>query len=125
MEKLLFEDEVFQIRGAIFDVHNEMGAGFLEAVYQECLGHEFDVRQIPFTAYKSLSLSYKGRALNQIYRPDFVCFDKIIVELKAVTAITHEHRAQLLNYLKGTGLRLGMLVNFGIAAKAQIERVVL
>jgi len=125
MEKLLFEGEVFQIRGAIFDVHNEMGAGFLEAVYQECLANEFDARQIPYRAFQPLKLTYKGRALNQSYRPDFVCFEKIIVELKAVTAISGEHRAQLLNYLKGTDLRLGLLVNFGVAAKVQIERVVL
>ena len=125
MEKLLYESEVFQIRGAVFDVHNEMGAGFLEAVYQECLAQEFDARQIPYTALRPLALTYKGRPLNQVYRPDFVCFDKIIVELKATSAISQEHRAQILNYLKGTGLRLGLLVNFGISTKAQIERIVL
>ena len=125
MEKLLYESEVFQIRGAVFDVHNEMGAGFLESVYQECLTQEFDARRIPFTALRPLSLTYKGRALNQVYRPDFVCFDKIIVELKATSAISQEHRAQTLNYLKGTGLRLGLVVNFGISTKAQIERIVL
>jgi GxxExxY protein len=125
IDKLLHESEVFQIRGAVFDVHNEMGAGFLEAVYQECLAQEFEARSIPFIALKPLTLTYKGRSLNQVYRPDFVCFDKIIVELKATSAISQEHRAQTLNYLKGTGLRLGLLINFGVSTKAYIERIVL
>ena len=125
LDNLLFEDEVFKIRGAIFDVHNEMGNGFLEAVYQECLALEFQDRSIPYVAYKQLNLVYKGRSLNRVYCPDFVCFDKIILELKSAPGIVPEHRAQLLNYLKGTGLRLGLIVNFGTFGKAQIERVVL
>lgn len=125
LNNLLFEDEVFLIRGAIFDVHNHMGAGFLEPVYQECLSGEFADRKISYVAQPLLNLTYKGRRLSQVYRPDFICFGKIILELKAATGITPEHRAQLLNYLKGTGLRLGLLVNFGLSAKAQIERVVL
>ncbi len=125
VNNLLFEDEVFLIRGAIFEVHNHMGAGFLEPVYQECLSGEFVDRKISFVSQPQLSLTYKGRRLNQMYRPDFICFGKIILELKAAAGITPEHRAQLLNYLKGTGLRLGLLVNFGLSAKAQIERVVL
>ncbi|ESQ93587.1 hypothetical protein ABAC460_00530 [Asticcacaulis sp. AC460] len=125
MNQLLFEDEVFLIRGAIFEVHNEMGGGFLEAVYQECLAQEFTDRGIPFRERKALGLTYKGRVLVQTYHPDFVCFDKIIIELKACSAIVAEHRAQLLNYLKATGLKLGLLVNFGTTAKVQIERVIL
>lgn len=83
-EKLLFSDEVFRIRGAVFDVSREMGTGFLEAVYQECLGVEFTARGIPFAAEQALSLHYKGRVLSKTYTPDFVCYDRIILELKAV-----------------------------------------
>ena len=122
--RLLFEDEAFQVRGAIFEVNREMGAGFLEAVYQECLAIEFNARGIPFTALKPLHLTYKGQVLQQVYQPDFICFDKIIVELKAVQRLAPEHRAQVLNYLQATGLRVGLLVNFGAAPKAEIERLV-
>lgn len=125
LSNLLFEDEVFLIRGAVFEVHNHMGSGFLEAVYQECLEGEFTDRNIAYVARPKLNLNYKVRRLKQIYRSDFICFGKIILELKAVTSITVEHRAQLLNYLKGTGLRLGLLINFGQSAKVQIERIVL
>ncbi len=125
MNTLLFEDEVFRIRGAVFEVHNELGNGFLEAVYQECLGYEFQQMGIPFVAHAPLNLTYKGTQLVQTYRPDFVCFEKIILELKTATSIAPEHRAQLFNYLKATGLRLGLIVNFGTHPKAQIERIVL
>ena len=102
-----------------------MGIGFLEAVYQECLAIEFATRSIPFVALPALGLSYKGMPLRQTYQPDFVCFDQIVIELKAVREIAPEHRAHLINYLKGTGLRLGLLVNFGAAPKARVERIVL
>ncbi len=124
-EHLLYAEEVFAIQGAIFEVNRSMGAGFLEAVYQECLHMEFGSRSIPFVAFKPLSLTYKGQTLNQTFRPDFVCYDRIIVELKAVRDLAPDHRAQVLNYLKATGLRLGLLVNFGSASKARIERLVL
>jgi GxxExxY protein len=124
MSGLLFEDEVFRIRGAAFEVYNEMGSGFLEAVYQECLSKEFLRLDVPFDERKALALSYKNEPLVQIYRPDFVCFGKIIVELKAVANLTQDHRAQLLNYLKATNLRLGLLINFGFENKVQIERVI-
>ncbi len=125
MSALLFEDEVFRIRGAAFEVHNEMGSGFLEAVYQECLEREFSKAGIPFTAFMPLSLVYKGEPLAQSYKPDLVCFEKIIVELKACSGLLPEHRAQLFNYLKATGMRLGLLLNFGTYPKLQIERIVL
>jgi GxxExxY protein len=125
MGNLIFEDEVFKIRGAVFEVHNEMGNGFLEAVYQECLEREFLRSGIPFVAQQSLSLSYKGEALIQVYQPDFICFGKIIVELKATSAIIPVHRAQLLNYLKATGIKLGLIINFGTYPKAQIEQIAL
>lgn len=123
-EGLLFADEVFRIQGAIFEVSREMGSGYLEAVYQECLALEFAERRIPFVAEPTLRLAYKGTPLSKVYCPDFVCFDAIIVELKCVREVGPESRAQVLNYLKATGLRLGLLVNFG-STKAKVERVVL
>jgi len=123
-ESVLFRDESYAIQGAVFEVYREMGSGFLEAVYQECLALEFCRRKIPFTAQKDLPLVYKGERLQQIYRPDFVCFGKIIVEIKAAKALVPEHRAQLLNYLKATEFKLGLLVNFGHYPKVQVERLV-
>jgi GxxExxY protein len=122
---MLFAEEVFRIQGAIFEVSRQMGTGFLEAVYQECLAIEFAAQGLPFAALPPISLVYKGRPLNQFYRPDFVCFEAIIVELKVVRELAPEHRAQTLNYLRATGLRLGLLVNFGCAPKARVERLVL
>ena len=121
-DKLLFRDEVYTIQGAIFDVYREMGCGFLEAVYQECLEREFRLRGIPFVAQPELKLIYKGEELVQSYRPDFICCGQILVELKAVKSIAPEHQAQLLNYLKATGLRLGLIVNFGHFPQVEIER---
>ena len=122
---LLFEEESFAIRGAVFEVYKEMGCGFLEAVYQECLEKEFRDRGIPFTAQKELELLYKGEPLKQTYRPDFICYSQIIVELKAVKEIAPEHKAQLMNYLNATNLKLGLLINFGSHPKVKIERFVL
>jgi len=124
-ERVRFADEVYRIQGAIFEVNARMGVGFLEAVYQECLALEFSARGIPFISDAPLTLAYKGQPLRQSYRADFVCFDRIIIELKALSAIVPEHRAQLLNYLRATGLTLGLLVNFGCAPRARIERLVL
>jgi GxxExxY protein len=124
MSKLISEDETFQIRGAIFEVYRELGCGFLEAVYQECMAKELQQKQIPFVAQQELMLQYKGEPLEQKYKPDFICFDRIIVELKAVKELTAEHRAQIHNYLKATGLEVGLLVNFGHSPKVEIERIV-
>ena len=124
-ERLLHEGEVFRIQGAVFDVNRVLGAGFLEAVYQEALALEFGERGIPFAAKPQLKLAYKGTPLKQTYSPDFVCFDKVIVELKSVSELAAEHRAQVLNYLRATGLRVGLLVNFGSPRKAQIVRLAL
>lgn len=121
---MLYAEETFRVRGAIFDVHTTMGPGFLEAVYQECLALEFSARGIPFAAQKLLALEYKGRALRQTYAADFVCFDKIVIELKVARVLAPEHRAQVINYLRATGIRVGLLVNFG-EAEAKIERFAL
>jgi len=123
--KLLFKDEAYAIQGAIFDVYREMGCGFLEAVYQECLQRELSDRNIPFVAQPVLSMSYKGKCLDQCYKPDFICYEKIILELKAVQEIAPTHEAQLHNYLKVSGLRLGLLVNFGHYPKVEIKRIIL
>jgi len=120
---MLYASEVFQIQGAIFEVNRNMGSGFLEAVYQECLALEFTHRNIPSVAQQALPLSYKGQVLRQAYQADFVCFGTIIIEIKAVRELAPEHRAQVLNYLNATGLKLGLLVNFGSAPKARIERL--
>jgi GxxExxY protein len=123
--ELLFKDECYAIQGAVFEVYREMGCGFLEAVYQECLEKELRRRGIPFVAQQELTLFYKGEELSQCYKPDLICYDKIIVELKALRDLNGEHRSQVLNYLKATGMRLGLLVNFGSHPKAGVERIVL
>ncbi len=125
MSELLYEKESYAIRGAIFEVYGEMGSGFLEPVYQECLEKEFKIQAIPYLDQKELRLVYKNEPLEQTYKPDFICFDKIIVELKSVRELAPEHKAQLVNYLKATGLRLGLLVNFGSYPNVEIERMVL
>ncbi|MGH7490797.1 MAG: GxxExxY protein [bacterium] len=125
MGEILYKNESYAIQGAIFEVYREMGCGFLEAVYQECLAKEFLRRNVPFAVQVELSLFYKNEKLVQTYKPDFICYDKIIVELKAVKEIDDVHRAQVFNYLKATGLRLGALVNFGHYPKATIERIIL
>jgi len=118
------EAESYKIRGAVFEVYREMGCGFLEAVYQECLERELAELGVPCVAQKELQLHYKGKRLNQIYKPDFICYNEILVEIKAVKELVDEHRAQLHNYLKATGFHLGFLVNFGHYPKAEIERIV-
>jgi len=104
-------------------VYNDKGCGFLEPVYQECLAIEFEYQRIPAIAKPSLVLSYRSRILKQTYEPDYVCFEKIIVELKAVLALADEHRAQLLNYLHATGFELGLLVNFGHYPGLEYKRI--
>lgn len=122
--KLIHEEETYKIIGACFEVYRDKGCGFVEPVYQECMEIELRLRGIPFTAQKKLALEYKGCPLKATYEPDLICYDMIVVELKAVTELTDEHRAQLQNYLKVTGLKLGLLVNFGHYPKVQIERIV-
>ncbi len=125
MTEIIYREESYKIMGACFEVYTEKGCGFLEAVYQESLELEFEDQGIPFVAQQKLSLSYKGRTLRQTYEPDFLCYGKIILEIKAVTHLTDGHRAQVHNYLRATGHRLGILVNFGHYPKAEAERIVL
>ena len=123
MSDIIYRDEAYKIMAACFDVYNEKGCGFLEPVYQECLEIEFKLRDIPFLPKKSLSLNYKGHPLKCTYEPDFICWDKIIVELKAVSVLLDEHRAQVLNYLNATGCKLGLLANFAHYPKLEWERL--
>ena len=113
MSELILADLSYKIIGACFEVHEQLGSGFLEPVYQEALELEFLEQGIPFEREKLLEISYKGRTLMKEYKADFICYDKIIIELKALTKLTSNHEAQLLNYLKATGFELGLLINFG------------
>ena len=124
-EKLLYADETYAIRGAAFEVYKEMCNAFDENVYQECMEIALKERGVEFEPQKKLPLKYKGKTLRHFYQPDLFCFGKIIVELKASAAIADVHRAQLLNYLRITGCRLGLLINFGTHPKVSIERFVL
>ena len=117
--------ESYELMGACFEVYKDKGSGFLEAVYQECLEIELGAREVPFKSQPQLALAYKGRPLKTKYIPDLLCYDKIIVELKAVSALTDEHRAQVQNYLRAAKVRLGLLVNFGHYPKVEYERIVL
>ncbi len=121
---LLFKEESYQIIGACFEVYKDKGSGFLEAVYQECLAIEFADRGVRFVEQSRLNLEYKGRVLRLTYEPDFLCFDKIILEIKAVKNLADEHRAQVINYLKATDKKLGLLVNFGHYPMIEHERFV-
>ena len=122
--ELLYQEETYRLIGACFEVYKDKGCGFLEAVYQECLEIEFDIQGVPFVPQAGLNLTYKGRQLKQKYQPDFICFDRIVIELKAVNRLDEVHRAQVHNYLKATGLRLGLLVNFGHHPKLEYERII-
>lgn len=110
---LIYKKESYDICGALFAVHKELGCGFLERVYQDALECEFQERGIPYEREKEIQIMYKGKPLGDPYRADFVCYGKIIVELKAVSEATGVHRAQVLNYLKATNMKLGILANFG------------
>jgi GxxExxY protein len=125
MNEIIYREESYKIMGACFEVYKTMGCGFLEAVYQECLEIELADREVPFVSKRQLELSYKERRLKQRYEPDFICYEKIILEIKAVSALTDEHRAQVQNYLRATGYRLGLLVNFGHHPLVEAERIAL
>lgn len=113
MSDLLFPKESYDIIGAALEVHSQLGCGFTEPVYQEALAEELRLRHIPFEREKVFTVTYKGKELSKDFRVDFVCFNKIIVELKAVSDFAEEHVAQVYNYLKATGMQLGLLINFG------------
>ena len=122
MGMYLYQEESYKIRGAVFAVHNELGCGFLERVYQDALEYEFKERGIPYEREKLIQIMYKDKPLGEPYRADFVCYDKIIVELKALSELDGTHRAQVINYLKAAKMKLGLLVNFG-EISAKVERL--
>ena len=124
MPEFVHGEKTHALLGACFEVYKEKGCGFLESVFQKCLELELTDRAIPFRIQPQLVLEYKGRRLRQTYQPDLVCYGKIILEIKAVTKLADEHRAQVHNYLKATGLRVGLLVNFGHHPLIQHERII-
>jgi GxxExxY protein len=125
MSELILGDESYQVVGACFEVYNEMGCGFLESVYQECLGYELTDRAIPFTEKTNLPLQFKKRKLQKRFEADFICFGQIVVEIKSSSGLIDEHSAQLLNYLHATKYPLGLLINFGSYPKLQYKRIAL
>lgn len=124
MSQIIYREESFKIVGACFEVYNQKGFGFTEAIYHECLAHEFVIQDIPFVSQPELPLAYKGRPLIQKFRPDLICYEKIIVEPKTVAGISDAHRTQVLNYLRATSFDLGLLINFGQFPKLVYERLV-
>lgn len=113
MMDILYKDESYAIIGAAMEVHNTLGQGFLEEVYQQALKIEFSKRAIPHFSQAPMKIDYKGTILEKKFFADFFCLDDIIVEIKAVSAILPEHEAQIINYLKASGIQLGILINFG------------
>ena len=122
---IILQEESYKIVGAAFKVYNKLGHGFLESVYQEALEIEFKRQGIPNEREKELKIQYDGIELKQTYKADFVCFGKIIVELKAVSVIDDAHRSQVYNYLHATGYKLGLLLNFGYPDGLEHERIVI
>ena len=121
---IILKGEVYAIVGAAIEVHKVLGPGFLEPVYQQAFEIELEERAIPFEPKKHLNVTYKGRVLDAEYVPDLVCFGQIIVELKALDHLTSKEESQLLNYLKASGLRVGLLINFGSVGKLEWKRFV-
>lgn len=113
VESIIYKEESYAIVGAAMQVHSTLGCGFVEKVYQEALEIEFTKRGIPFEREKRLLIEYKGQILKTDFYVDFLCFDKIVVELKAVIEVANEHKSQVINYLKAGNFKLGYLLNFG------------
>lgn len=122
---IFYKEESYKIIGAAMKVYNNLGSGFLEAVYQEALEIELNRLGIPFEREKEVSVYYDGVMLQQTFRADFICCDDIILELKAVSNLTDSHRAQVYNYLKATKMKLGILINFGNSDGLEWERKVI
>ena len=118
------DPQTYAIIGAAMEVHRQLGHGFLEAVYQEALAKELKLRNIPFEREVELVISYKGEPLVSKYRADFICFGEVILELKTASRLTSADEAQVINYLKATGLHRALLINFGTSS-LQYERKVL
>ena len=113
MSKLIYEQKSYKIIGSCIEVHKELGNGFLEGVYQEALEIEFKNLGIPYEREKELLIYYKNRKLQKRYKSDFICYNQILIELKALNYLTSEHESQIINYLKVTNLKVGLLINLG------------
>ena len=124
MTDLLYKAEVYAIVGAAMDVYNDLGPGFLENVYQEAMEIETADRNIPAKAPQEIRIKYKGKLLKKFYVADLVCYDKIIVELKAMDKLTLREDGQVINYLKATGMKVGLLINFGHYPSLEWKRLV-
>jgi GxxExxY protein len=122
MTETIHKDESYRIIGACFEVYKTKGCGFLEGAYHECLAMEFGLQGIPFISQPKIMLEYKGFALQQYFEPDFICFDKVIIEIKAVSQLAREHKEQTINYLHATKFDLALLVNFGHYPLLEYER---
>lgn len=125
MAELLYKDEVYAIIGVAMDMYNYLGPGFSEAIYQEALEIEIESRKIPNNPQQEIYIDYRGTKLKQFFKPDFICYDKIIVEIKAIDRLTSREESQLLNYLKATGMPVGLLINFGADKDLEWKRMVL
>jgi GxxExxY protein len=123
--ELIFKDEVYTIMGAAMDVQRELGSGFLESVYQESMQMELPSRQVPFESQRTLRIRYKGEMLKKEFIADLICFGKILVELKAQESLSGREEAQVLNYLKATGIKVGVVINFGSHPNLEWKRLVL
>jgi len=121
--ELIYKEESYAIIAACFEIYKNKGCGFHEPIYHECLEIEFEFQRIPFLSKPPQTLKYRGRTLVQTFSPDFICYNKIVLEIKAVFELIDEHRAQLLNYLSATGCKLGLLVNFGHYPRLEYERL--
>ena len=124
MSEVLFPNESYKIVGAVYEVHKHLGPGLLEKVYQEALEIELTLRGVPFEKEKMLPIEYKGHTLQKYYVADFLCYDKIILELKSVEKLSIEHKWQVLNYLNVTKKKIGLLINFG-ESPLKIKRVII
>jgi len=122
--ELLFKEEVYQIVGAAIEVHKNMGIGFMEAVYQECLEVELKERNIQFDSQRQVQIHYKDKLINKYYIPDLICYGEIVVELKAIEQLTGREEAQIINYLRATKYRIGILINFGSKTKLEWKRLI-
>jgi GxxExxY protein len=123
--ELIYKNEVYAIMGAAMDVHRELGSGFLESVYQEAMETELLSREIQFESQKPISIPYKGKKLKKEFIADLIVYGEILVELKTQDNLSGMEDAQILNYLKATGMKLGVLINFGCSPKLEWKRLVL
>lgn len=123
MTNLIYQEESYKIIGACFEVYKQKGCGFTEAIYQECLEIELELQGITFASQPKIEMEYKGRKLNQFFQPDFICFGKIIVEIKSLADLIEANKAQTLNYLNAINYELALLVNFGHFPKLEYKRI--